>query len=69
MFPSGFYGPRYFAPRYFPRNGGVVPPIPPTPDAGGSSGAGRPWPQRALSILLPYRVWIDDEDVLFIIDD
>lgn len=45
-----------------------VPPAP-TPDAGGSSGAGRPWPQKLINVILPHRILIDDEDVLFIIMD
>lgn len=45
-------------------------------DAGGgasgwsstSSGHGWPWPQKLINVILPHRVMIDDEDVLFIIE-
>lgn len=37
-------------------------------ESAGVSG-GRPWPQKLVNILLPQRVLIDDEDVLFIMDD
>lgn len=45
--------------------------IVPDVDTGGgaSSGAGRPWPQKLVNVILPHRVLIDDEDVLFIIID
>lgn len=36
---------------------------------GGSSGAGRPWPQKMVNVILPHRLLIDDEDVIFILDD
>lgn len=38
-------------------------------DESTGSGGGWPWPQKLVNILLPQRVLIDDEDVLFIIDD
>lgn len=66
MFPTRFFPVSYYAPRYFPRNGEV--PVP-TPAGGAAGGAGRPWPDRTLNILLPRRVLLDDEDVLMVLLD
>ena len=69
-FPNGFFPCNYFAPYYFPKDVcPPFPPVPPTPTVASGAGSGRPWPQKALNILLPHRMRIDDEDVLFILDD
>lgn len=47
----------------------VVPPPTPSADGGAASGAGRPWPDRTVNILLPRRVLLDDEDVLMVLLD
>lgn len=65
MFPSSFFAPVYFAPRYFPRNGET--PVP--SDEGGGATSGHPWPRRLLNILFPRMVRMDDDDVLFVLED
>lgn len=65
MFPTSFFAANYFAPRYFPRNGTT----PPVPDESGGASSGHPWPRRLLNILFPRMVRMDDEDVLFLIEE
>lgn len=62
MFTGNFFGARYFAPRYFPRNFILAP-----TSTGGASG-GRPWPQKLVNLLNPIPVMLDDDDFLLIFD-